>query len=57
MYLLETKSIPTQIQRLLHSRTVGKEPYRNQGQPWTHNQGPLQICQKDTHDGKGMPIV
>ena len=35
------KSIPTKIQRLLHSRTFGKEPGRDQGQPWSHNQGTL----------------
>ena len=33
------KSIKTKIQRLLHSRTFGKEPGRNKGQPWPHNQG------------------
>ena len=31
------KSIPTKIQRLLHSRTFGKEPGGNQGQQWPHN--------------------
>ena len=33
------KSIPTKIQRFLHSRTFRKEPSGNKGQPWSHNQG------------------
>ena len=32
------KSIPTKIQGLLHSRTFGKEPGRDQRQSRSHNQ-------------------
>ena len=33
------ESIPTQVQRFLHSRTFRKKSSRDQGQPWPHNQG------------------
>ena len=38
------RSIPTKIQGLLHSRTFGKEPSRDQRQSWSHNQSTLQRC-------------
>ena len=51
------QSIPSQIQRLLHSRTFRKKSGRNQGQPQPYNQSPPQGCKEDTHDRKGVPAV
>ena len=48
------KSIPTKVQRYLHNRTFGKEPGRNQRQPWPHNQGTQQRFEENTHDRKSL---
>ena len=39
-----SKAFQPNIQRLLQSWTFRKEPDRDHGQPWSHNQGSLQRC-------------
>ena len=49
-----SKAFPTKVQGLLYSRTLRKEPSRDQRQSQSRNQSTPQRHQENTHDGESL---